>query len=133
MVQKQTDKGLTKMKTIDKIEKVKNMNVLLEDVGINRTFYWAYIRTQETTNENLDFEDVIWESDVEGIIKNCKEFGLKEITISSRFASLIDILAEFEKQGAKLAGLTQVTSRFYACGTNNYELINALKIVKFKF
>ena len=128
MVQKQTDKGLTKMKTIDKIEKVKNMNVLLEDVGINRTFYWAYIRTQETTNKNLDFEDVIWESDVEGIIKNCKEFGLKEITISSRFSSLIDILAEFEKQGAKLIGLTKVTSRFYACGTNNYELINALKI-----
>lgn len=128
MVQKQTDKGLTKMKTIDKIEKVKNMNVLLEDVGINRTFYWAYIRTQETTNEILDFNDVIWESDVEGIIKNCKEFGLKEITISSRFASLIDILAEFGKQGAKLAGLTQVTSRFYACGTNNYELINAVKI-----
>lgn len=128
MVQKQTDKGLTKMKTIDKIEKVKNMNVLLEDVGINRTFYWAYIRTQETTNENLDFEDVIWENDVEGIIKNCKEFGLKEITISSRFSSLIDILAEFEKQGAKLIGLTKVTSRFYACGTNNYELINAVKI-----
>ena len=128
MVQKQTDKGLTKMKTIDKIEKVKNMNVLLEDVGINRTFYWAYIRTQETTNENLDFEDVIWESDVEGIIKNCKEFGLKEITISSRFSSLIDILAEFEKQGAKLIGLTKVTSRFYACGTNQPEIINALKI-----
>ena len=128
MVQKQTDKWLTKMKTIDKIEKVKNMNVLLEDVGINRTFYWAYIKTQETTNGNLDFEDVIWESDVEGIIKNCKEFGLKEITISSRFSSLIDILAEFEKQGAKLIGLTKVTSRFYACGTNNYELINALKI-----
>lgn len=128
MVQKQTDKGLTKMKTIDKIEKVKNMNVLLEDVGINRTFYWAYIRTQEMTNNILDFNDVIWDSDVEGIIKNCKEFGLKEITISSRFASLIDILAEFEKQGAKLAGLTQVTSRFYACGTNNYELINAAKI-----
>ena len=128
MVQKQTDKGLTKMKTIDKIEKVKNMNVLLEDVGINGTFYWAYIRTQETTNEILDFNDVIWENDVEGIIKNCKEFGLKEITISSRFSSLIDILAEFEKQGAKLIGLTKVTSRFYACGTNNYELINALKI-----
>ena len=128
MVQKQTDKGLTKMKTIDKIEKVKNMNVLLEDVGINRTFYWAYIRTQETTNEKLDFEDVIWESDVEGIIKNCKEFGLKEITISSRFASLIDILAEFEKQGAKLIGLTKVTTRFYACGTKQPEIINALKI-----
>lgn len=128
MVQKQTDKGLTKMKTIDKIEKVKNMNVLLEDVGINRTFYWAYIRTQETTNNILDFNDVIWESDVEGIIKNCKEFGLKEFTISSKFTNLIDILAEFEKQGAKLIGLTKVTTRFYACGTNQPEIINALKI-----
>lgn len=116
------------MKKINKIEEVKNKDVRLEDVEINRTFYWAYIRTQETTNENLDFEDVIWESDVEGIIKNCKEFGLKEITISSRFASLIDILAEFEKQGAKLIGLTKVTTRFYACGTNQPEIINALKI-----
>lgn len=116
------------MKTIDKIEKVKNMNVLLEDVEINRTFYWAYIRTQETTNEILDFNDVIWESDVEGIIKNCKEFGLKEFTISSKFTNLIDILAEFEKQGAKLIGLTKVTTRFYACGTNQPEIINALKI-----
>ena len=116
------------MKTIDKIEKVKNMNVRLEDVGINRSFYWAYIRTQETTNEILDFNDVIWESDVEGIIKNCKEFGLKEITISSRFSSLIDILAEFEKQGAKIVGLTKVATRYYALGTNKPEIINALKI-----
>ena len=116
------------MKKINKIEEVKNKDVRLEDVGINRTFYWAYIRTQETTNENLDFEDVIWENDVEGIIKNCKEFGLKEITISSRFSSLIDILAEFEKQGAKLIGLAKVTTRFYSCATNQPEIINALKI-----
>ena len=116
------------MKKINKIEEVKNKDVRLEDVGINRTFYWAYIRTQETTNEKLDFEDVIWENDVEGIIKNCKEFGLKEITISSRFSSLIDILAVFEKQGAKLVGLTKVTTRFYSCGTNQPEIINALKI-----
>ena len=116
------------MKKISKIEEVKNKDVRLEDVGLNRTFYWAYIRTQETTNENLDFEDVIWENDVEGIIKNCKEFGLKEITISSRYSGLIDVLAEFEKQGAKLVGLTKVTTRFYSCGTNQPEIINALKI-----
>ena len=116
------------MKTIDKIEKVKNMNVLLEDVGINRTFYWAYIRTQETTNNILDFNDVIWESDVEGIISNCKEFGLNEITISSKFSSLIDILAEFEKQGAKVKGLTKVTSRFIDCRTQELEVLNAIKI-----
>lgn len=128
MVQKQTDKGLTEMKTIDKIEKVKNMNVLLEDVGINRTFYWAYIRTQDTNNKTIDFADVIWENDVEGIISNCKEFGLNEITISSKFSSLIDILAEFEKQGAKVKGLTEVASRFIDCRTQELEVLNAIKI-----
>ena len=116
------------MKTISKIEEIKNKGVKLEDVGINRTFYWAYIRTQETTNKTIDFADVIWENDIKGIISNCKEIGLNEITISSKFSSLIDILAEFEKQGAKLIGLTKVTTRFYACGTNQPEIINALKI-----
>ena len=116
------------MKTIPKIEEIKNKGVKLEDVGINRTFYWAYIRTQETTNKTIDFADVIWENDIEGIISNCKEFELNEITISSKFSSLIDILAEFEKQGAKVKGLTKVTSRFIDCRTQEPEVLNAIKI-----
>ena len=116
------------MKTISKNEEIKNKAVKLEDVGINRTFYWAYIRTQETTNKTIDFADVIWENDIEGIISNCKEFGLNEITISSKFSSLIDILAEFEKQGAKVKGLTKVTSRFIDCRTQEPEVLNAIKI-----
>ena len=116
------------MKTISKIEEIKNKAVKLEDVGINRTFYWAYIRTQETTNKTIDFADVIWENDIEGIISNCKEFGFNKITISSKFSSLIDILAEFEKQGAKVKGLTKVTSRFIDCRTQEPEVLNAIKI-----
>lgn len=46
------------MKKINKIEEVKNKDVRLEDVGINRTFYWAYIRTQETTNK-IFFEVIV--------------------------------------------------------------------------
>ena len=41
---------------------------------------------------------------------------------------IFQILLSVSGVGAKMAGLTQVTSRFYACGTNNYELINAVKI-----
>lgn len=46
------------MKKINKIEEVKNNDIRLEDVGINRTFYWAYIRTQETTNK-IFFEVIV--------------------------------------------------------------------------
>ena len=46
------------MKKINKIEEVKNKDVRLEDVGINRTFYWTYIRTQETTNK-IFFEVIV--------------------------------------------------------------------------
>ena len=116
------------MKTISKIEEINDKGVKLEDVGINRTFYWAYIRTQKTTNKTIDFSDVIWENDVKGIIKNCKEFHIKAVTVSSTFSSLIDILAEFEKQGAKIKGLTKVTSRLIDCRTQEPEVLNAIKI-----
>ena len=116
------------MKTIKKIEEINDKGVKLEDVGINRTFYWAYIRTQKTTNKTIDFSDVIWENDVKGIIKNCKEFNIKAITVSSTFSSLIDILAEFEKQGAKVKGVTKVTARCIDCRGQGPEVVNAIKI-----
>ena len=114
------------MKTIEKIEKIKNKDIRLEEVGINRTFYWAYLRTQDTTNETIDFNDVVWETDIIGIIKNCHEFDIDEITISSAFSGLLNVLAKFEEQGCKILGLTKVTNRFIDCFTS-YQYL-ALKV-----
>ena len=48
-----------KMRTIEKLEKAKNIDKCLKDQGINSTFFYAYERTLETTNENINFSDVI--------------------------------------------------------------------------
>jgi hypothetical protein len=117
------------MKTIERIEQAKNQNATLEDLQINRTFYWAYIRTQETKNETINFEDVIWENDVEEIIKHCKEFEISEITISSNYTGLLDIIATFQEQGCVLEGLTKVYSRFTDIRTGDFEVKNAVKII----
>ena len=116
------------MKLIDKIEEIKNRDIRLEEVGINRTFYWAYLRTQDTTNETIDFNDVVWETDIIGIIENCHEFEIDEITISSAFSGLLNVLAKFEEQGCQILGLTKVTNRFIDCFTNEPQVLNAMKI-----
>lgn len=116
------------MKTILKIEEIKNKNVKLEDVGVNRSFYWAYIRTQKTINESINFNDVIWENDIKEIVANCKEFNIDYITISNRQAGIENILALFENEGCKVE-LTKVRTSFIDYKTNEPEIRNAFKVI----
>ena len=116
------------MKTISRIEEIKNKAVTLEEVGINRTFYWAYIKTQETINETVNFSDVIWENDVKEIISHCKEFNLDYITISNRQSGIEDILTLFESDGCQIE-LTKVRTSFIDYKTNEPEKRNAFKVI----
>lgn len=99
------------------------------DLGdINHTAFWAYVYSQEADNETLNFNEVIWDHDVEDIIKFCHAFAIKEITISSNFSGLIPTLALFEKIGCKLEGLTEVNDRFKDYITGEFKKLPALKI-----
>ena len=116
------------MKTIEKLEQAKQQNVSLKEWGINRTFYWAYRATAYTNNETIDFDDVIWDKDVEEIIKHCKEFGIKTITISSNFSGAIDILGMFADNGCKVKGMKKVISQCTDFKTGKNKIINAVEI-----
>ena len=96
------------MKKIEKLEQAKQQNANLNEWGINRTFYWAYRSTLETNNNTINFNDVIWENDVEPIIKNCMEFKINTITISTKFSSLVIILGLFTDNGCNITGMTKV-------------------------
>ena len=67
--------------------------------GVNPTMYWAYKESQETNNEHLNFYEVIWDNDVEQIVRTCKTNGIREFSISSNYSGLIACLASFEKSG----------------------------------
>lgn len=63
-------------------------------------------------NGTIDFEDIIREPEVEKIVTDCKNKGMKEITISGTYSGLIYVLARFEEFGCKVKGLTKVESSY---------------------
>jgi len=91
---------------------IENKVKSLKAVGINHTLFWAYRTSIEAENDLIDFDECIWEDDIEEIANFLKANGIIEFTISSNFSSLIPTLAEFEKHGFKMAGLTEVNARY---------------------
>ncbi|RKJ03848.1 hypothetical protein D7X87_13415 [bacterium D16-54] len=100
----------------------------LKDLGINPTLFWAYRNSMEAGNEEINFEDVIWDYDIEEIVKTLKENGISGFTISSTFSSLIPTLAEFAKHGFQMAGLTEIRARYTDWQTGKAAVIPAIRM-----
>ena len=99
-----------------------------EEMGINPTLLWAYRDARETGNELIDLNEVIWENDIEGIVKGLKENNFNAFTISSIFSSLTKTIAAFEEQGCKLTGMTEVKARYKDWQTGEREILHAFLI-----
>lgn len=116
------------MKAIKKLEQARTSKKCLSEQGINSTFFYAYTKTLETVNESVNFNDVIWVSDVKEIISHCKEFNLNYITISNRQAGIEDILILFEESRCSIE-LTKVRTSYIDFRTNEPEIKNAFKVI----
>jgi len=99
-----------------------------EDLPMNRTLQAACMTSLEAGNDYPDFSEVIWEEDIEQILKDCKTYGISEFTISSNFSGLIKTIAAFEDLGAKMEGITRVNSRYADWSTGKHEIIPAIRM-----
>lgn len=50
----------------------------LEELNINATLFWAYRTSKETGNELIDFNEVIWDYDIEEIAQTLRANGITE-------------------------------------------------------
>ena len=119
------------MKEIRRFEELMNAeeNISLKDAGVNSTLYRAYRTSKEESgNDLIDFNDVIWDYDIKEIADSMRAEGIKEFTISSAFSSLIETLAEFEKNGVYMNGLTTVNARYTDWETGEHDRIPAIKM-----
>ena len=96
------------MKQIEIIEKVLAKEITCEDAKVNYTVFNAYRHSKKDKQELLNFDDVIWDRDIEHIVFFCKENGIEEITISTTFSGLLETLEIFTEYGCELAGLVKV-------------------------
>ena len=119
------------MKEIRRFEELMNAkeNISLKDAGINSTLYWAYrISKEESGNDLIDFNEIIWDHDIKEIADTLRAEGIKEFTISPTFSGLIETLAEFEKQGIYMNGLITVNARYTDWKTGEHARIPAIKM-----
>ena len=117
------------MKKIELFEKaIAEQAASLKDLGINPTLFWAYRNSITAGNDQIDFSETIWDTDIEEITKTLKENGISEFTISSTFSSLISTLAEFAKHGFQMAGLTEVRGNYTDWQTNERAVIPAIRM-----
>lgn len=95
------------------------------ETGINHTAYTAVRNRKRTGNKLLDFNDVIWDRDIPEIVDTLKRMGEAEFTISSKFSSIVDTIAAFNKLGVTLIGITEVNANYKNFGTGEFERIPA--------
>lgn len=101
------------MKDIEKFEEaIRNEVKDLKAEGINRTMFWAYRDTKDTGAADLNFHEVIWEEDIEPIVKTCREEGIEQITISSTFSGLTETLWKLTEHGCTIVGMKKVPMRY---------------------
>ena len=117
------------MKKIELFERaIAEQTGSLKDWGINQTLFWAYRSSMEAGNDEIDFNDVIWDYDIDEIVKTLKENSIREFTISSTFSSLIPTLAEFAKHGFQMTGLTEVRAKYTDWQTSERAVIPAIRM-----
>lgn len=130
--ERENKKNKTEIHTMKKIElfekAIAEQAGSLKDLGINHTLFWAYRNSIAAGNDGINFEDVIWDYDIEEITKTLKENGISEFTISSTFSSLIPTLAEFAKHGFQMAGLTEVKAKYTDWQTGKPAVIPAIRM-----
>ena len=102
----------------------------IREEGINPTVFWAYRTSINSGNDLIDFNEVIWEHDIEAINAIFAENNITEFTISSNFSGLIKTLVAFEKYGYKIAGITQINASHKDWITGEHAKADALLMQK---
>ena len=81
-------------------------------LNFNYSFGAAYVYSLEAENDLPNFGEVLWLSEIDEILADCRKTGITEFTISSSFSSLIEAIVEFQKRGCMIQGLVEINSRY---------------------
>ena len=87
----------------------------------------AYEKSRDNENEILDFDDIIWDRDVEALVVCMKENGIEAFTYSCMATDAIETLWLFKEAGCTIGEMVEVNLRKDFFG-NDYEKGHAFKV-----
>ena len=70
--------------------------------------YRSYRDAMELGNDSIDFNEVIWDNEVEGLIESLRRFGIEKFTFSSTWSSAVKTAWLFKENGCTLEGLVKI-------------------------
>ena len=88
----------------------------------------AYEHSRETENEVLDFNDIIWDRDVEALTACMRENGIKAFTYSCRATDAVETLWLFKEAGCTIGEMVEINLRKDLWG-KGYEKGHAFKMI----
>ena len=87
----------------------------------------AYEHSRENENSILNFDDIIWDRDVEAITACLKENGIREFTYSCRATDAVETLWLFKEAGCTIGEMIEVNLRKDLWG-KGFEKAHAFKL-----
>ena len=102
-------------------------NRIIEMGDIACKVWRAYRNSRDNENAILDFNDIIWDRDIEALIACMKENGIKAFTYSCRATDAVETLWLFKEAGCTIGEMVEVNLRkdFFGKG---YEKGHAFKV-----
>ena len=76
---------------------------------ISADLYWAYHTSKQLGSDDLVLDDVKWTKEVAPIVKECREYGIKQIAFTSTWSGAINTIWEFVQNGCTVEGMREVT------------------------
>ena len=87
----------------------------------------AYEKSRDNENEILDFNDIIWDRDVEALTTCMRENGIKAFTYSCQATDAIETLGLFKQAGCIIGETVEINLRKDLWG-KGYEKGHAFKM-----
>lgn len=75
-------------------------------------FFWNYVNSMDVHNDRIDFDNVIWDHNVELFVSELKKVDINEFTFSSTSDNAIEIAWLLQKHGCTLKGVVEINNQY---------------------
>ena len=106
---------------------IKELNTRIKESGdFFAKIYKEYTRSRDAGNKLLNFNEIVWDSEIPAIIKELKACHIKNFTYSTSSSGAIKTALVFQKNGCTCEGIGEVFSPYKDCFTGKYEKCAAI-------
>lgn len=100
-------------------------NVLMDRIESKGSAYYRlyskYADAQMLGNAYIEWDDIIWDKDVENFVETLRKYGIGKFVFTSTWSGAVETAWKLQQNGCKLEGLVEINSNTLRFGSNEHE------------